>query len=329
MARVRRLSAADVVVSTTILVLLGTFGVAWAQVANDVQMRVKCASNLRMIGQAMMLFSNEHGGAMPRTRAEKGAANPVPVWGTPYRDNKNLGPVDAKLANPLDANAGAAPKPNDVTAALFLLIRTQDIGPANFVCPSTGQTGWNYGSTARQHNTARNWTNWPGDATQRDHLSYSMQNPYASADATRKGFKWNNALPPSFAIAADMNPGIDALLKLTVNSPRDQMIKGNSPNHGGEGQNVLFGDGHVQFDSKPFIGVDDDNIYTYGPSGTKHPNQGGDGIVGSPADANDSILLPTAKDLGIVDAAGNLTAEAKQRRDAAAAAAPATRPAVR
>jgi prepilin-type processing-associated H-X9-DG protein len=36
----------------------------------------------------------------------------------------------------------------------------------------------------------------------------------------------------------------------------------NSPNHGGEGQNVLFVDGHVAFMKKPIVGVDYDNIYT-------------------------------------------------------------------
>ena len=40
----------------------------------------------------------------------------------------------------------------------------------------------------------------------------------------------------------------------------------NSSNHGGrgagDGQNVYFADGHVDFESTPIVGVDHDNIYT-------------------------------------------------------------------
>ena len=36
----------------------------------------------------------------------------------------------------------------------------------------------------------------------------------------------------------------------------------NSMSHENEGQNVLFLDGHVDFEEDPFCGVDNDNIYT-------------------------------------------------------------------
>ena len=36
----------------------------------------------------------------------------------------------------------------------------------------------------------------------------------------------------------------------------------NSRNHGGEGQNVLYADGHASFERTPTVGVDHDNIYT-------------------------------------------------------------------
>ena len=36
----------------------------------------------------------------------------------------------------------------------------------------------------------------------------------------------------------------------------------NSRNHNGDGQNVLFADGHAEFRRTPTIGIDYDNIYT-------------------------------------------------------------------
>ena len=72
----------------------------------------------------------------------------------------------------------------------------------------------------------------------------------------------------------------------------EAMKKINSPNHEGDGQNILYADGHVEFQQHPFCGMDRDNIYTYGKSGE---TSGGDGIIGSPTNEKDSILLPTAK----------------------------------
>src|SRR4051812_20440904 len=76
--------------------------------------RVKCASNLRQIGAAIKLYANDNRGAYPRVRSTLVSADKiVPVFGTG---------VEAK--NPF---ADDGPKKDDVTAAMFLLLRTQDI----------------------------------------------------------------------------------------------------------------------------------------------------------------------------------------------------------
>ena len=62
-------------------------------------------------------------------------------------------------------------------------------------------------------------------------------------------------------------------------------------NHDEDGQNVLYGDGHVEFQSNPFCGVQRDHIYTSRSSGTNPYVSRG--VVYSPYDANDSVLLPT------------------------------------
>jgi hypothetical protein len=54
---------------------------------------------------------------------------------------------------------------------------------------------------------------------------------------------------------------------------------------------VLYGDGHVEFQSNPFCGVQRDNIFARRSSGA---NPFVSAFVrGSPYDANDSVLLPT------------------------------------
>jgi prepilin-type processing-associated H-X9-DG protein len=70
------------------------------------------------------------------------------------------------------------------------------------------------------------------------------------------------------------------------------MTLGNSNNHGKQGQNVLFGDGHVEFDNNPFAGTNRDNIYTRGGP-TWDTTQAAQDLVASPYTGNDSVLLPT------------------------------------
>jgi len=53
---------------------------------------------------------------------------------------------------------------------------------------------------------------------------------------------------------------------LDDNSSPTEWKRLNSGNHGGygsgEGQNIVFADGHVDFERKPIVGIDADNIFT-------------------------------------------------------------------
>jgi prepilin-type N-terminal cleavage/methylation domain-containing protein/prepilin-type processing-associated H-X9-DG protein len=244
-----------------LLVVIGIIALAIAMLmpslcrSRETANRVKCASNLRSVGQAMLLYANDNKGAYPRATFVEGA---LPTWGT------------------------AAPAPNDVSAALFILLRTQDITPEVFVCPSSNAEKWDFGGGS---NTAMNWSNWT-DVNR--NLSYSYHNPYSKYHQPG-GPPEPEMLAVEFAVAADINPGVggnysDVTAVTTTSSARD-MKRANSKNHDEDGQNVLYGDGHVSFEQNPFAGVDRDNIYT-AKSGT---------VIAAPADVSDSILLPAAQ----------------------------------
>src|SRR5206468_5857063 len=79
--------------------------------ARETANRVKCASNLRQIGQAILLYSNDNRGAYPRTVAHSPAsAAEIATFGT-----------DPLGADPYSGAAGTAntnrPSDNDVTAS--------------------------------------------------------------------------------------------------------------------------------------------------------------------------------------------------------------------
>ncbi|WP_428939395.1 hypothetical protein [Fontivita pretiosa] len=240
--------------------------------------RIGCANNLRKIGQAILLYSNENGGAYPMT-VYVGGPVVTPTWGT-----------GAAATDPFKAGG---PGPNDVSAALFLLIRTQEITSEVFTCHSSNAERWDFGGGT---NTALSCSNWPGKEGVLKHLSYSYQNPYADDGAlsAKPPFKLNNSVTAGFAVAADINPGTAGtdqnVLAVTSTSSARAMKQGNSRNHGGDGQNVLYGDGHVEFQSSPFCGIQRDNIYARraGASGFASSD-----VVNSPRDGNDNVLLPT------------------------------------
>ncbi|MCY2951112.1 MAG: hypothetical protein NTU53_03940 [Planctomycetota bacterium] len=212
--------------------------------------RFCCQNNLRAIGQALLADASENKGRLPATTANT-ADEPFLI--------------------------GSA-RPDNVSAAIFHLIRRYDLSPRLFVCPNTDAVSDTLAGLPLQTRTTF--------TDPKRNLSYSMQNPYASSTMTDALRRFRSA-KPDFVIMADLNPGIRSednnVLAVTPTSPTEQMRWGNSNNHSKRGQNVLYADGRVEFADDPFVGVDSDNIYT-----TRNNT-----ILDYPADPDDNILLPT------------------------------------
>lgn len=237
--------------------------------------RIKCGSNLRQIGQAILLYSNENKGNYPRTLYK---ANTSPTWGTGI-----TGTDPFKGTN--------KPSNNDVSAALFLLLRTQDITSEVFVCPSSNAERDTYGGAK---NTAQNRTNW---SDWKKNLSYSYANPYPETTAVNAGYRLNSTVGAEFAVAADLNPGkansYDVTKVKISSSMKDIQKWGNSANHQGAGENVLYGDGHCEWTQTPFCGTKRDMIYTRSGDNTGN-NPTSTNYKHSPRWAGDSMLLPAS-----------------------------------
>jgi prepilin-type processing-associated H-X9-DG protein len=264
----------DLLVVVVLIPLLTVVFFACRQQRGDSSNRIGCASNLRQIGQAIQLYANENNHAYPRTRMDVATAH-HPTWGTGAATTQPFAPD--------------GPQPTDVTAALFLLLRTQDITAEVFTCPRSNESKWDFGGSDK---TALDWSNWNGTTGISQNLSYSYQDPYPTNEALQTGWKLDTSISADYAVAADINPGTNTtgagssalnVLQVKVSSSSQQIRGANSPNHERDGQNVLYGDGHVTFEQNPFVGVQGDNIYT-SKSGA---------IADSPVDLNDSVLLPT------------------------------------
>ena len=252
--------------------------------------RVKCASNLRQIGTAMMMYANqEKNGSYPRTIFDPTDATALKTDNTGYLDTSSTAPFNTTVGS------------NNVGASFFLVVRTQDITPDVWLCPSANGNR----NPAVSGTASANFTGFSTGASLQD-CTYSYQVPFPSTTAASTGFKFTNILTSDFAMAADVNPGsvsstvTSALNPMTVltTSPQSSVNGANSRNHRGAGQNVLYGDGHVDWQTTPFCGsyrtnpsTFRDNIYS-ATTGNSGGSNASNSSAARPQDLLDSILMP-------------------------------------
>jgi prepilin-type N-terminal cleavage/methylation domain-containing protein/prepilin-type processing-associated H-X9-DG protein len=219
--------------------------------ARETANRVKCQSNLSQMGKAMQLYSNENKGSFPRTKFQT-TTGAVTLSGT----NGGAADVDPFTSTNVPAN--------NIPSSMFLLVRTQDMTTEVFTCPSgTAEKDLMNNSAATQRS---NFTGDAGTSKVSKNLSYSFINVFPSSTATGLGYKtFITAFSSDFAIAADLSPnneGSTDIRNCVTGAARSTMIKGNSKNHDGDGQNVLYADGHAEFQQTPLCGTQNDNIFS-------------------------------------------------------------------
>jgi len=262
--------------------------------------RLACANNLRQIGLSVTRYGVDYK-ELPRTIYHNGVgfAGVLPsAFSGRLCDDQFAGAGGE--SSDVDGADNKYPKKNDVTAALFLLVRLKYLTAESFVCPSSGATADLFGGELP---TKR------GNFTGRANLSYSYANPYPIQQSNNQyGYYYGTDMDQRLPLAADLNPGDSSsaptLSQLTLNSSHSDLRNGNSQNHSRAGQNVAYYDGHVDWCTSSFVGIGSDNIFTRTYSDPPPADQGAD-----PADpfgsslqqrhSADSLLLPTATSTGI------------------------------
>ena len=230
--------------------------------------RIKCASNLRQVGQGLFVYYGDNKNKYPRVRY------------VPKGPDNNYAFAHSLFEGASGKNPFVDVPPHDVTAGYFLLIRYRLLNAGVFVCPSTDHRVDSLGN-GQPVSHRSNFEDYRMCNT----LSYSFINPY---------FGWGPdryfVLPPKgnkdLVIAADRNDPLQRYRSLSPDVPQADLRLMNSQNHDGRGQNVSCNAGHVLWQETPFCGVQRDNIYT------RHWDPPSDAVNTQPAHKDDTTLTP-------------------------------------
>lgn len=226
----------ELLVAIVILGLILASVIPFIMANREMARRVNCAENLKNIFFAMSDYRKSFN-SYPRTRFDPS----MPAW------NAYTGADDV---NPFAGDSTV--EPNDVTASLWLLVRIGYLPDTSvFVCPSSDRSSDPMANASGQRVKPSDRGNFRSGR----YLAYSLLSPFnANAGAT-----WDDTLPSSTALMADMSPGVegaddDVTKPLSTQPPEIQRLA-NSSNHAKTGQNVLYPGGNVDFVSHAFVGV--------------------------------------------------------------------------
>jgi type II secretory pathway pseudopilin PulG len=199
---------------------------------------------------------------------------------------------------------------NNVPASVFLLLRERLLTPEVLVCPSALSSDLVSPDDYGNKDSALQRKNF-SDVTR--NLSYGFQVMFPRTTATQEGWVWDTSLEPEAVLAADIGSAVVAAgINPTHDADPDQYTNkpygANIQNHRGllgkrDGQNVLFGDMHVEFKDSPYCGQQRsdiapantkfrDNIYTANPPGAADEGGQLQDNTARPAKQADSVLLP-------------------------------------
>ncbi|MEI8197807.1 MAG: DUF4190 domain-containing protein [Phycisphaerae bacterium] len=221
--------------------------------ARELANRSSCAANISGILHACVLYANDTGNDMfPVTVGASGESGTT-SYSVPTGPGTASSLTDIKqVLSTTPGGLYAAPN-NDPSACLWILVLKNAVNPKSLLCksdplgeatasPLTDASGGYY-------LTPQN----PG------HNSYSIAFPWSTKGPGAAPY-WRNNSDSSMPIMSDMalrqagGDGVTAIGK-----------KINSPNHVGDGQNVGFGDAHVEWYRSPFAGYDkNESIFHWG-----------------------------------------------------------------
>jgi len=215
------------IAATAAVILIVAVATSWFVLLQSVRQKSwqqHCQLQLSRIFEGFSQYSSDHDGKLPAVAAAAG----TPWWKVGYQGGEN----------------------HSNTRPMWLLTKLNYSKPAAFVCPGA------CGGKALQLSTlqVQNYNDFPS----REHVTYSFRISCHTAESGK--------LICRKVLMADLSPLFENLpddyskpLKLHLNK---DLLTLNSINHKRRGQNVLFGDGRVEFVKTRNTSLSEDDIFT-------------------------------------------------------------------
>ncbi|MCF7974362.1 MAG: hypothetical protein K9N55_11145 [Phycisphaerae bacterium] len=214
-------SPVQVAAVAAILLFLLSVTVPLLGMVREKMWQTQCQARLGHVGQGMAHYVSDYGDRTPYVAMVSGD----PWWKVGYQGSEN----------------------HSNTRGLFLLAKGRYVEPVNFLCPARKTTRKLDPEALRRQGLH----DFPG----REYIDYSFR---VGCDKMPKEFTSQAAL------MADKNPLAESLpsdYSESVHIPlNEKILRQNSLNHGGHGQNVLFNDGSIEYYKHRLVGrgVQDD-----------------------------------------------------------------------
>jgi prepilin-type N-terminal cleavage/methylation domain-containing protein len=269
------------VVIAIIALLMGILMPALARV-RLIAYRMVCGSNLAGIGKAIIVYSGDAEESYPMPGIERPAAYSKTGHLFEWKDMTEGAHEGGVYYSSTYPSCGAA----TIGSTFYLLVKYEDLGVKQFNCKGdVGVVPFSltaYSSTVDDFTKAWDFGWHPGI-----YNSYSYNNPFAN-ESCSGGYRASSNSEATTPLAADRNPTLDKNVDYITGGPvggtanpttlqtpyrrwtdsasatptyDDQDHVYNSFAHQKEGQNVLYNDAHVTFETQANVGVDDDNIW--------------------------------------------------------------------
>jgi hypothetical protein len=256
--------------------------------AKELANRAVCSANIRGVIQTMFTYAQSNNSVFPCTpgTGTAGTYNNAPTEPGGWAAGQSAGQI---VSDWYGINGGAAAAPTALDegsplACMWLLVLQNYATTKSFICPSDpiattpslqySQTAPTNGGTAYQPNFGVMTDGQAPNGTGQGE-SYSINFPwqYGTGPSNAGGW-WTDNIDSDQPVMSDMAPlDLDNPTVGTEGRNTELTLSGtnantygpyafNSGNHGGDGQNVGFGDDHVSWETTPYVGADQDNIFT-------------------------------------------------------------------